>query len=307
MKRNNAYRILQENMRRFKTKNLNETYDIHSANLEHGDNWSQTFMDFPRTTDAVDLINWWSDVFADMGPAVLKIAKQIEMGDQLANYKSELTSIMNHTNKCTDKIKLIAPNVYNQIKDDVILLDMIKDDLVEEIKKLVSGTRFDEVASITAQLEKIANSYTRVSNWMLEQSWDSAESEYERIDTKHNAMKAAASSGVQNITYKKPTGKTPWPNYSADHVDVLMREGQPYYMLIRSKYLEGYSLKEIFDWWMNVFPNVSTYIGTYNSMAPLRSFLPSGMGTGDPALINNKQYNQFYDYIKMSNIEAWRK
>ena len=295
--------ILAENMRRFRTKNLTELDNLQTASADSSANWQSTFQDFPRTTDATELIAWWMDVYADMGSMVMSIAKQIEMGDQLANFRSELTNIMQHTNKCRDKIQMISPKVYHQLKDDVVIFDMIKDDLVEEIKKLTTGNKFDEAASIVAQLEKIANSYSRVSGYLLEQSWDSTDSDEEQIDTKYQSSTEAMKSGVQNTRYKNPTGKTPWPSTDASYVKAL--SGEQYYALIRNKYIEGYSLYEIFSWWMDVYPHASTMIATGRSMAPLRSFLPSGWGTEDPPLINKKQYNQFFDYIKMSDREKW--
>ncbi len=298
MKRN-IYRSLHENMRRFRTKNIAE-----SDNLQPTD-WMSTFQASPRTTDATELIGWWSDVYADMGSAIQSIAKQIEMGDKLASFRNDLTSIMNHTNKCRDRIQLISPKVYNQIKDDVVILDMIKDDLVEEIKKLTTGTRFDEADSIVAQLEKIANSYTRVADFMLEQSWDASDSDEEQIDAQYHKTAEAMSSGVQDTRYKNPTGKTPWLSHDASYMKMLSPE--QYYAMIRNKYVEGYSLKEIFDWWMSVYPDASSMFGVIRSMAPLQSYLSSGWKQDDPALITKKQHDQFYAYIKKTDHARWNR
>lgn len=304
MKRN-FYKMLQENMRRFRTKNLQELDNLQTANSDSDGDWMATFRDFPSTTDATELIVWWSDVAAEMGSAVKSIAEQVEQGNTLADIRSELVNIMNHTTKCRDKIQIISPKVYNQIKDDIVILDMIKDDLVEEIKKLTTGTRFDEANSIVDQLEKIANSYVMVSEYLLEQSWDASDSDEEQIDTQYEKTAAAMASGVQDTRWKNPTGKTSWPSNDASYVKLLTKE--QFYTLIRNKYMEGYSLKEIFDWWMGVYPNASSYIGVVRSMQPLRGFYASGEGGGDPWLFTKKQYNQFYDYIKKTDRVRWNR
>jgi len=190
------YRSLQENMRRFRTKNLTELDNLQVANSDASGDWQSTFQDFPSTADATDLIMWRSDVAADMGSAVKSIAEKIEKGDTLANHRSELVNITNHTNKCRDKIQLISPKVYHQIKDDIVILDMIKDDLVEEIKQLTTGNKFNEANSIVDQLEKIANSYVMVSGYLLEQSWDASASDEEQVDTQYEKSAKAMASGV---------------------------------------------------------------------------------------------------------------
>ena len=301
----NFYKILQENMRRFRTKNLTELDNLQTANSDPNADWQSTFRDFPRTTDATDLIMWWSDVAADMGSAVKLMAEKVEQGNTLADIRSELVNIMNHTTKCRDKIQMISPKVYNQIKDDVVILDMIKDDLVEEIKKLTTGTRFDEANSIVDQLEKIANSYVMVSEYLLEQSWDASDSDEEQIDTQYEKTAAAMASGVQDTRYAKPTGKTPWPSNDASYVKLLTKE--QFYTLIRNKYIEGYSLKELFDWWMSVYPDASSYFGVIRIMYPLNGLIDNGIDTDDPPLISKKQENQFYDYIKKTDRARWNR
>ena len=297
----NLHKILKENMRRFQTKNLTESNNIQSATADPSANWRSTFQDFPSTNDAVELIGWWTDVYSDMGSTLKTIAKQIEMGGQLSDVRSELVSIAQHTIKCRDKIQLISPQVYNQIKADVIIFDMIKDDLIEELKKLLKGN-FNEAGSIVTQLEKIANSYSMVSEYLLEQSWDSADSGEESADSEYKNAVIAKASGIQDTRYKKPTGKTPWPPATEEYMKTLSED--QYYELIRNKYMEGYSLYEVFSWWMDVYPHASTMIAVERSIKPLRSVKGFWIQE-DPALITKKQYGQFHDYIKALDREKF--
>lgn len=305
MRKNNLHRLLRENMQRFKTKNLTESDNLQTASPNSNANWRQTFQDIPNDLDPVMLLTWWSDVYADMGSSVIGMSKQVEMGGALQDVRTELVSIADHTNKCRDKIRMIAPGVYAQVKDDVMILDMIKDDLVEEIKKLTTGAKFEEAATIAMQLEKIANTYARLSQYILEQSWDADGTGGDRYDTGAEAAAQAMTSGIQNLTSKSPAGKTPWPKADSTRVSALTPE--QFYMLIRNKFSEGYSLKNIFDWWMTVYPDASAYICVTRILAPLQSFLSTGWGQNDPKLITNKQADQFYDYIKQIDRDRWNR
>jgi hypothetical protein len=274
--------------------NIKEASEIQQASPDSSADWLETFNDMPKVAGDVDLLMWWSDVYHDMGNTLAYYKKQIELGYKLTQFHNDIRQLIQHTNKCVDKIRLIVPKAFNNVKQNSLILNNIKDDIVEELKELLKLDDSTEMSAVTDHMEKIADSYATVAEGLIEQTWDSeAESELASKDD-FNKYDSA------NIRIKNPTmAKTPWLTYapisSADKYS-------PANVETRNKFLQGYSLMDIYNWWMRVEPRGEGFIMFDNFV---KRALYNSLDDNEQ-LITGKQARDFHEYIRRVDPERFK-
>jgi hypothetical protein len=273
---------------------IKESSELQRALPDSSVNWLETFNDMPRVADDVDLLMWWSDVYHDMGSTLAYYKKQIELGYKLKQFQNDIKQLIQHTNKCVDKIRLIVPTAFNNVKQNSLILNNIKDDIVEELKELLKLDDSIEMSEVADHIEKIADSYATAAEGLVEQTWDSEdETELASNDDFNNYDTA-------NIRIKNPTmAKTPWLTYEPKS---SQDKYSPANVETRNKFLQGYSLMDIYNWWMRIVPRGEGFIMFDN-------FVKRALYTSlddDEQLITSKQARDFMEYIRRVDPDRFK-
>jgi hypothetical protein len=88
--------------------------------------------------------------------------------------RNDIKQLIQHTNKCVDKIRLIVPTAFNNVKQNSLILNNIKDDIVEELKELLDALKkidirnpenLDDLENINNMVKKgTLNDYSNTEN-----------------------------------------------------------------------------------------------------------------------------------------------
>jgi hypothetical protein len=247
--------ILSENMRRFRTKNLNEETIFKKASEENDGNWEEIFNDMkPSDISVNELFGWWLEVYSAIASKLLNYSKQINLGHKLNEFESDIQKIISATKTCVDKISMLHPNVYAKMrKNEAFLLNDIKDELIEELRELFRKKSMDQQSNdISEKLESIADNYQRISEDLLELSWDYTDDEDE-LSSSDAQTNNTSPVNDDAFNYRiKPTQKpTPWITYEmgVNPNDTEGHENKRSEMINKLK--QGKSLGEIYNWLMN--------------------------------------------------------
>jgi len=246
-------------MRRFRTKNLNEETVFKKASEENDGNWEEIFNDMKPTDITInELFGWWLEVYSAIASKLLGYSKQINLGRKLNEFDSDIRKIISATKTCMDKIAILSPGVFAKMKkDEAFLLNDIKDDLIEELKELLNKQSMQQESSdITEKLQQIADDYQRISEYLLEISWDYVEDEGELGDGDLENIQTKKKLKPEEIVamnyHIQPTQKTtPWITTKMA-VDPHDTEGHANFQLETvNKLKQGKTLIEIYNWLMS--------------------------------------------------------
>jgi len=240
------------------TQKLNE-YELGNASEDNDGNWEEIFNDMkPQDITINELFGWWLEVYSAMASKLLGYSKQINLGHKLNKFDADIRKIISSTKTCMDKIAILAPGVFAKMKkDEAFLLNDIKDDLIEELKELLNKQSMQQESSdIAEKLERIADNYQRVSEELLQLSWDYVEDEDERgsgdfrnIETE----KKLTPDDLKAMNYRiQPIQKpTRWITtvLGKDRFDDAGHEKRQLEMVNKLK--QGKTLIEIYNWLMN--------------------------------------------------------
>jgi len=176
----NLRKLLQENMRRFKTKNLNEQ-TLQQATPNENSGWEQMFNNLSsfmndKNSASNQIFGWWLEVYSSMGEQLAFIAQQLNLGHQFAEFKPEILKIAKATGECVSKFRTINPALYDaMIKDDyAYVFRNINDDLIGELHDLVLTAKKLSSSELSHTVADIANAYQFRSESILHISWDYA-------------------------------------------------------------------------------------------------------------------------------------
>ena len=93
--------------------------------------------------------------------------------------------------------------------------------------------------------------------------------------------------------------KTQWLNYAPTSSN---DKNSPANVETRNKFLQGYSLMDIYNWWMRVVPSGEGFIIFDNFIA--RALFKSL--DDNEKLITNKQKNDFFEYIRRVDPQRFK-
>jgi hypothetical protein len=187
-------KILQENMRRFKTKNLNEQKGfLQTARPNSDSGWEKIFNNFSAFMSdgnqrSNQIFGWWLETYASMGEQLSFYAQQIKSGHQPEEFKQDIAKIMSATAECIKKFQNVGSDIYKQFveEDNEYIIDSIKDDLIGELNDLLFKPNKYNLYQIGEQLQDIADDYVFRSETLLNLSWDFAHDSYNPTDTNIN-------------------------------------------------------------------------------------------------------------------------
>ena len=191
---------------------------------------------------------------------------------------------------------MIVPTAFNNVKENSLILNNIKDDIVEELKELLKLDDSVEMSEVADHIEKIADSYGRAAEGLIEQTWDYSDEDKTELASIDDFNKYASA----NIRIKNPTmPKTQWLNYAPTSSN---DKNSPANVETRNKFLQGYSLMDIYNWWMRVVPSGEGFIIFDNFIA--RALFKSL--DDNEKLITNKQKNDFFEYIRRVDPQRFK-
>jgi hypothetical protein len=242
--------LLAENMRRFKTKNLNEDNTIfQKASPNENSNWKEVFRDMKPTDITVnELFGWWLEVYSAIADKLLYYSEQLDRGNKITQYSNDILEMIGATKTCIDKISMLHPEVYAKMrKDESILLNDIKDDLIEELRELLKNPQMYESNDIAEKLSNISNDYQRISNSLLELSWDYTDDEDESGYNPTDFNNKPVDNNIFNYHIKQTQSETPWISTNIEDWDERNAE-------LINKLNQGKTLYEIYSWLMNTQP-----------------------------------------------------
>jgi len=178
----NLRKLLRENMRRFRTKNLNEQMGSLQQSSPNGNSgWEQQFNSFasqmrnnPQSSNS--LFGWWLEVYSAMADQLAFYAQKLNHGYQIEEFKPEILKIAKATGDCMTKFRTINPPLYDRlVKDDWgFVFRNIKDDLIDELQDLVLNAKKLNSSELSHTLKDIADAYQFRSENLLNISWDYA-------------------------------------------------------------------------------------------------------------------------------------
>ena len=274
---------------------INEATEIQQAIPDSSADWLATFNDMPNEAGEVDLLMWWSDVYHDMGNTLAYYKKQIELGYKLNQFHNDIKQLIQYTNKCVDKVKLIVPKAFNNVDRNSLILNNIKDDIVQELKELLKLGDYIEMSDVANHIEKIANTYAVTSEALVEQTWDYSDEDETELASSDDFNKYASA----NLRINNPSmPKTPWLNYKPSFDG---GEFSPAYVETRNKFLQGYSLMDIYNWWMSIIPLMGGYMG---SITVGRALWGDGWQNSNP-LITLNQKHDFTEYVRRADPDRF--
>jgi len=178
----NLRKLLRENMRRFRTKNLSEAMgSLQQSSPNENSGWERQFNSFssqmssnPQSSN--NLFGWWLEVYSSMADQLAFYAQKLNHGYKIEEFKSEILKIAKATGDCMNKFRTINPQLYDRlVKDDYgFVFRNIKDDLIDELQDLVLNAKKLNSSQLSHTLEHIADAYQFRSESILNMSWDYA-------------------------------------------------------------------------------------------------------------------------------------
>lgn len=174
--------LLAENMRRFKTKNLNEAMgSLQTSVPNENSEWERIFNKLSsfmtdKNSGSNQLFGWWLEVYAAMADQLAFYAQQLNLGYNIEQFKPEILKIAKATGDCMTKFQNLSPQLYARlIKDNYgYVFRKIKDDQIGELHDLIRDAKKLSSADLSHTLMDIADVYQFRSENILNLSWDYA-------------------------------------------------------------------------------------------------------------------------------------
>jgi hypothetical protein len=181
-KRKNLKKLLKENMRRFKTKNLNESGgSLQQASPDPDADWEGVFNSFSEfmgdhNQRSNQILGWWLEVYSAMADTLAYYAEQLMDGQSITQYQPDILKIIDATDKCIHKFQTVTPDIYKAFleEDCEYMIRDIRDDLIGELKDLLRKSNKLKSYALGEKLEPIADAYQEMSEEILHVSWDLA-------------------------------------------------------------------------------------------------------------------------------------
>jgi len=177
MNNRNFRKLLAENMRRFRTKNLYESGgSLQQASTDEPKygHWT-TYYNYPIRKPSVGGVTmWWQDVFASIARHLGYYSQQIKQGTPFSEYASDIVDMYKAIKNSYSKVAVAFP----WFNDEIIrgkqkwLIEKINDDILEEIKQLLQNQKTYPVDVTSKNMLTIANSCQDVSEDILHLGWD---------------------------------------------------------------------------------------------------------------------------------------
>jgi hypothetical protein len=178
----NLRKLLQENMRRFRTKNLSEAMgSLQTASPNENSGWEREFNSFssqlrnnPQSSNI--LFGWWLEVYSAMADQLAFYAQQLNLGYKIEQFKPEILKIAKATGDCMNKFQTINPQLYKRLVNDDYgyVFRKIKDDQIGELHDLLKDAKKLSPSELSRTLKDIADVYQFRSENILNMSWDYA-------------------------------------------------------------------------------------------------------------------------------------
>lgn len=168
-------KLLAENMRRFGTKNLNESYgSLQQANTNKPNYHWTRYYNFPIRTPSVGGVTmWWQDVFQSIADHLGYYSQQIKQGAPFSEYAADILLMYKSIKQSFSKIAVAFPWFNDIIRTkQKWLVDKINDDILEELKQLQQNQKTYPVTAIHKNMLTIANSCQDVTEDILHLGWD---------------------------------------------------------------------------------------------------------------------------------------
>lgn len=178
----NLRKLLRENMRRFRTKNLNEAGgSLQQSKPDENSGWQRLFNSFssmmssnPQSSN--NLFGWWLEVYSSMADQLAFYAQQLNLGYNIKQFEPEILKIAKATGDCMTKFQNINPQLYDRLVKDgyEYVFRRIKDDQIGELHDLLKDVKNLNSAAASRTLKDIADEYQFRSENILNLSWDYA-------------------------------------------------------------------------------------------------------------------------------------
>ena len=179
MNKRNFRKLLAENMRRFRTKNLNELGGgggslQQARNDKPNYHWTR-YYNFPIRTPSVGGVTmWWQDVFDSISNHLAYYAEQIK-GDSASfnDYATDIKEMYAAVKQSFSKAAVAFPWFNNIVRTkEKWLIEKINDDVLEELKQLLQNHKTYPIDVTIKNMQTLANKCQEVTEDMVHLGWD---------------------------------------------------------------------------------------------------------------------------------------
>lgn len=176
MNKRDFRKLLAENMRRFRTKNLNEQGGSlqQARNDEPTKSWKVSYNRPIMWPNVGGVTMWWQDFFDAIANHLAYYAEQIKRNSASFNdYATDIKEMYAAVKQSFSKAAVAFPWFNNIVRTkEKWLIEKINDDVLEELKQLLQNHKTYPIDVTIKNMQTLANKCQDVSEDMLHLGWD---------------------------------------------------------------------------------------------------------------------------------------